>query len=398
MTLLANLSTRARLGAGFAVVLLLMAAAIAVGLSQLPGTAGGNAEQAADSARTLMFALWLVALLACAAFTYGIARGVEQPLGEAVYIAETVASGDLSQEFETERQGEFGRLLRGMGEMEDMLTDLVSWIKESTDSITDASKQIAAGNTDLSQRTEEQAAALQQTASSMGELTAMVRQNTERAHAANELAANASHIAQRGGTAVGEVEETMQAISASSKKVVDIIDVIEGIAFQTNILALNAAVEAARAGEQGRGFAVVAGEVRTLAQRSAAAAKEIRGLIGDSADQVRNGSVRVEQAGQTMREIVTASRQVTTILGEIAVASAQQGSGIEQVNQAVMQMDAVTQQNAALVEQAAAASSALAEQATQLQGAVGEFKLDAVPAANAPAQARFAGGLRGAHA
>ncbi|GAB7546638.1 methyl-accepting chemotaxis protein [Cupriavidus sp. 8B] len=394
----ANLTIRTRLGVGFAVVLLLMAAAIAVGLDRLPGAGGGHAQQAIDGARTLMFTLWFVALLVGAAFTYGIARSIAEPLAEAVYIAETVASGDLSKEFETERKGEFGRLLAGMGEMEDMLTDLVTRIKESTDSITDASTQIAAGNTDLSQRTEEQAAALQETASSMGELTAMVRQNTERAHAANELAANASNIAQRGGTVVGEVVETMQAISASSKKVVDIIDVIEGIAFQTNILALNAAVEAARAGEQGRGFAVVAGEVRTLAQRSAAAAKEIRGLIGDSVEQVRNGSARVEHAGQTMREIVTASRQVTTILGEISVASAQQSGGIEQVNQAVMQMDAVTQQNAALVEQAAAAASALAEQAHQLQNAVGEFKLDATPDDKAPGQHRFAGTLQGAHA
>ncbi|MHA7682768.1 methyl-accepting chemotaxis protein [Cupriavidus sp. PET2-C1] len=394
----ANLTIRTRLGVGFAVVLLLMAAAIAAGLDRLPGASGGGAQQAIDGARTLMFTLWFVALLVGAAFTYGIARSIAEPLGEAVYIAETVASGDLSKEFETERKGEFGRLLAGMGEMEDMLTDLVTRIKESTDSITDASKQIAAGNADLSQRTEEQASALQETASSMGELTAMVRQNTERAHAANELAANASHIAQRGGTVVGEVVETMQAISASSKKVVDIIDVIEGIAFQTNILALNAAVEAARAGEQGRGFAVVAGEVRTLAQRSAAAAKEIRGLIGDSVEQVRNGSARVEHAGQTMREIVTASSQVTTILGEISAASAQQSGGIEQVNQAVMQMDAVTQQNAALVEQAAAASSALAEQAHQLQNAVGEFKLEATPDDDAPGQHRFAGMLRGAHA
>ncbi|WP_416051997.1 methyl-accepting chemotaxis protein [Cupriavidus basilensis] len=394
----ANLTIRTRLGVGFAVVLLLMAAAIAAGLDRLPGAGGGDAQQAIDGARTLMFTLWLVALLVGAAFTYGIARSIAEPLGEAVYIAETVASGDLSKEFETERKGEFGRLLAGMGEMEDMLTDLVTRIKESTDSISDASKQIAAGNADLSQRTEEQASALQETASSMGELTAMVRQNTERAHAANELAANASHIAQRGGTVVGEVVETMQAISASSKKVVDIIDVIEGIAFQTNILALNAAVEAARAGEQGRGFAVVAGEVRTLAQRSAAAAKEIRGLIGDSVEQVRNGSARVEHAGQTMREIVTASSQVTTILGEISVASAQQSGGIEQVNQAVMQMDAVTQQNAALVEQAAAAASALAEQAHQLQNAVGEFKLEATPDDDAPGQHRFAGTLQGAHA
>ena len=371
----ANLTIRTRLGVGFAVVLLLMAAAIAVGLDRLPGAGGGDAQQAIDGARTLMFTLWFAALLVGAAFTYGIARSIAEPLAEAVYIAETVASGDLSKEFETERKGEFGRLLAGMGEMEDMLTDLVTRIKESTDSITDASTQIAAGNTDLSQRTEEQAAALQETASSMGELTAMVRQNTERAHAANELAANASNIAQRGGTVVGEVVETMQAISASSKKVVDIIDVIEGIAFQTNILALNAAVEAARAGEQGRGFAVVAAEVRSLAQRSATAAKEIKQLIDDSVDKVSIGSKLVANAGTTMAEVVSRVQRVSDIVGEISAASQEQSSGIAQVNQAITHMDDATQQNAALVEQAAAAAQSLHDQSANLARIVGVFKL-----------------------
>ncbi len=373
--MLGNLGIRTRLGAAFGVVLLLMAAVIWVALAHLSGAGEGYAQ-----ARNLMFGLGIAALLVAAGSIYGLARGIEQPLAEAVYIAETVAAGDLSQEFETERGGEFGRLLGGLGEMEDMLTDLVTRIKASTDSITDASHQIAAGNTDLSQRTEEQAAALQQTSSSMAELTTMVKQNTERARTANGLAESASGIAAHGGKVVGSVVETMDAITASSRKVTDIIEVIEGIAFQTNILALNAAVEAARAGEQGRGFAVVAGEVRTLAQRSAAAAKEIKLLIDDSVRQVDSGSALVGQAGQTMQEIVQAVRRVTSLLGEIAAASEEQSSGIGQVNEAVAQMDAVTQQNAALVEQAAAASGALADQARELQQVVGEFRLEPVAA------------------
>jgi methyl-accepting chemotaxis protein len=334
-------------------------------------------------------ALGVAALFVAVAATWGLARSIEAPLAEAVYIAETVAAGDLSQEFETERGGEFGRLLGGMGEMEDMLTDLVTRIKTATDSISEASCQIAAGNTDLSQRTEEQAAALEETASSMSELTSMVRQNTERARAANGLAESASGIAARGGEVVGSVVVTMSAISASSRKITDIIEVIEGIAFQTNILALNAAVEAARAGEQGRGFAVVAGEVRTLAQRSAAAAKEIKLLIDDSVQHVDSGSALVGQAGETMQEIVQAVGRVTSLLGEIAEASEQQSAGIAQVDEAVAQMDTVTQQNAGLVEQAAAASNALAGQAIELQRVVGEFKLDAAPEPATP-QARGA--------
>ncbi|HSV52617.1 MAG TPA: methyl-accepting chemotaxis protein [Burkholderiaceae bacterium] len=327
------------------------------------------------SSRNLMLGLGFVALVTGAGFAYGLTRSVADPLAEALLIAETVASGDLSQDFETERGGDFGRLLNSMGEMEDTLTDLVTRIKDSTDSITVASKQIAAGNSDLSQRTEQQASSLQETAASMEELTATVKQNADRARSASGLATSASEIAERGGAVVGEVVATMEAISSSSRKIVDIIGVIEGIAFQTNILALNAAVEAARAGEQGRGFAVVAGEVRSLAQRSAEAAKEIKSLIDDSVTQVQSGSSLVGQAGETMHEIVEAVKSVTGILGEISIASAQQSEGIEQVNVAVAHMDSATQQNAALVEEAAAAASALSAQALQLQQAVGEFKL-----------------------
>ncbi len=328
------------------------------------------------AARLQMIVLGVLALIACVAFVYGLVRSIVRPLDEAIYIAETVAAGDLSQDFVTERGGEFGRLLAALGNMEDTLTDVVGRIKASTDTITVASKDIAAGNTNLSQRTEEQAHSLEQTASSMEQLTATVKQTAERARSASSLAVNASGVAERGGAAVGDVVSTMTAISASSKRIVDIIEVIEGIAFQTNILALNAAVEAARAGEQGRGFAVVASEVRSLAQRSAEAAKEIKSLIGDSVQQVENGSSLVEQAGRTMHEIVQSVQSVTTMLGEISDATAQQSQGIEHVNQAMVQMESATQQNAALVQQAASAASALAVQANQLQTVVDEFKLD----------------------
>jgi methyl-accepting chemotaxis protein len=248
-------------------------------------------------------------------------------------------------------------------------------VRANTESITTAAQQIAAGNADLSQRTEEQASTLEETASSMEQLTATVKQNAENAKHANQLAANAAGIAVKGGAVVGEVVQTMTAISTSSRKIVDITGVIEGIAFQTNILALNAAVEAARAGEQGRGFAVVASEVRNLAQRSAAAAKEIKALIDDSVSKVEAGSKQVDQAGATMDEIVKAVKRVTDIMYEITAASNEQSTGIEQVNQAITQMDEVTQQNAALVEQAAAAAEAMREQAQGLARAVNTFKL-----------------------
>jgi len=376
-----NMKIGTRLGMGFGIVLLLMATLLAIGIARLQDIAGAGTiapelARRIDSTQSLMLGLGLVALLAGIACAVWIARSVMQPLGEAIFIAETVASGDLSKEFETERGGEFGRLLRGMGEMEDTLTDVVTRIKESTDSIVVASRQIAAGNEDLSSRTEEQASSLQQTAASMEELTSTVKQNADNARQANQLALSASEVAVKGGTVVSQVVDTMASINASSKKIVDIIGVIDGIAFQTNILALNAAVEAARAGEQGRGFAVVASEVRNLAQRSAAAAKEIKGLIDDSVGKVGVGSALVGEAGRTMEEIVGSVRRVTDIMGEITAASQEQTSGIEQINQAITQMDQVTQQNAALVEEASAAAQALQEQAHGLSQVVATFKLD----------------------
>jgi methyl-accepting chemotaxis protein len=327
------------------------------------------------SGRFDLIVLAVLALAIGSVLAWMLTRSIVQPIGEALLIAETVASGDLSQEFETQRGGDFGRLLRGMGEMEDTLTDLVSRIKTASDSIVVASKEIAAGNQDLSSRTEEQASSLEQTAASMEELTSTVKQNADNARQANQLAASASEVAVKGGSVVSQVVDTMASINASSKKIVDIIGVIDGIAFQTNILALNAAVEAARAGEQGRGFAVVAAEVRNLAQRSAAAAKEIKGLIDDSVGKVGVGSVLVGEAGKTMEEIVGSVKRVTDIMGEITAASQEQTSGIEQINQAITQMDQVTQQNAALVEEAAAAAASLQEQAGSLVDAVSIFRL-----------------------
>jgi methyl-accepting chemotaxis protein len=348
------------------------------------------AQQSADvqgrlqSTRLLMGGLVVAALLAGVCSALVLVRRISTPLGEAIYIAETVAAGDLSQEFSSQRGGDFGRLLGALGDMEDKLTDTVTRIRSSSDAIAVASKQIDSGNADLSQRTEEQAASLEQTAASMEQLTSTVKQNADRARTANGMARHAFEIAERGGAVVGHVVEQMDAISASSKKVVDIIETIEGIAFQTNILALNASVEAARAGEQGRGFAVVANEVQGLARRSAVAAKEIRSLIVHSVEHVDSGSAMVQQAGSTMQEIVQGVQQVTTMLGEISAALGEQSAAIEHVNQAVAHMDQVTQQNAALVQQGAAAASSLADQAGQLQQVVGEFKLDAEPdAANA---------------
>jgi methyl-accepting chemotaxis protein len=300
----------------------------------------------------------------------------EAGIADVVRVANALAKGDLTQSISKDYPGSFGDMKAGVNGTVENLKVLVGEIKDATDTINTASKEIAAGNSDLSQRTEEQASSLEETASSMEELTSTVKQNAENARQANQLAIGASDVAGKGGAVVGQVVVTMDSINESSRKIVDIISVIDGIAFQTNILALNAAVEAARAGEQGRGFAVVAGEVRNLAQRSAAAAKEIKTLIGDSVDKVEGGSKLVAQAGQTMEEIVTSIRRVTDIMSEITAASAEQSQGIEQVNTAITQMDEVTQQNAALVEEAAAAAESLEEQAQNLSVSVGTFKMD----------------------
>ncbi len=297
-------------------------------------------------------------------------------LAEVVRMLGALSRAELTERITSEYAGTFGQLKDDSNTTVDRLKDIVIRIKESTDAINTASKEIAAGNSDLSQRTEQQASSLEETASSMEQLTSTVKQNAENAKQANQLAKGASEIALKGGEVVNDVVHTMDAINESSRKIVDIISVIDGIAFQTNILALNAAVEAARAGEQGRGFAVVAGEVRNLAQRSAAAAKEIKGLIGDSVEKVEGGSKLVEQAGHTMEEIVAAVKRVTDIMAEISAASLEQSAGIEQVNIAITHMDEMTQQNAALVEQAAAAAESLEEQAHNLAEAVGVFRLD----------------------
>jgi methyl-accepting chemotaxis protein len=311
----------------------------------------------------------------------------ESALKDIGVVVGALARGDLTQKVTSEYQGMLGELKNGTNTTVEQLTHIVRQIKDSVESINTASKEIASGNTDLSQRTEEQASSLEETASSMEELTGTVKQNAENARQANQLAAGASDVASRGGNVVKQVVTTMSGISESSKKIADIISVIDGIAFQTNILALNAAVEAARAGEQGRGFAVVASEVRNLAQRSAAAAKEIKDLITDSVQRVDTGTKLVDEAGKTMDEIVTSVKRVTDIMSEITAASQEQSSGIEQVNTAITQMDQVTQQNAALVEEAAAAAESLDEQARSLVQAVAVFKVAQGAAAAAPGTA-----------
>ncbi len=317
----------------------------------------------------------LLILALGAVFAHFISRSITRPLIQAVSVAQRVAEGDLTSELQAQSSDETGQLLHAFNSMNENLRKIVGEVRSGSDSIAAASEEIAAGNEDLSQRTEEQASSLEQTASSMEELTSTVMQNAENAKQANQLAAGASEVAVKGGNVIGQVVLTMSSINDSSKKIVDIISVIDGIAFQTNILALNAAVEAARAGEQGRGFAVVAAEVRTLAQRSAAAAKEIKQLIGDSVHKVEDGTRLVDEAGKTMDKIVTSVKRVTDIMSEIAAASQEQSAGIEEVNQAITQMDQVTQQNAALVEEAAAAAESLKQQAHNLVQAVAAFKL-----------------------
>ena len=290
-------------------------------------------------------------------------------------MAKTVSAGDLSSTIDAQGRDEVADPLRALSEMNNNLAQIVSTVRNSSDSIATGSQQVATGNADLSQRTEEQASALQQTAATMDELGTTVRQNSDSARTANDLAQNASDIAARGGSVVSQVVDTMRGIDQASKKIADIIGVIDGIAFQTNILALNAAVEAARAGEQGRGFAVVAGEVRVLAQRSAEAAKEIKSLINNSVERVAAGSALADQAGTTMNEIVDSIARVTQIMGEIASSSAEQSSGVTQVGEAITQMDKVTQQNAALVEESAAAAESLKQQAETMVNAAAVFRL-----------------------
>jgi methyl-accepting chemotaxis protein-1 (serine sensor receptor) len=303
-------------------------------------------------------------------------RAISGPLNASVLIAKSVAGGDLTQKIEVRSTDETGQLLQALKDMNDSLVATVGQVRRGTETIGVASREIAAGNADLSSRTESQASSLEQTASSMEELTTTVKQNADNARQANQLVVSASDFAVKGGHVVGQVVQTMGSIKDSSRKIVDIIGVIDGIAFQTNILALNAAVEAARAGEQGRGFAVVAAEVRNLAQRSAGAAKEIKSLIGDSVEKVDAGSKLVDEAGQTMEQIVTSVKRVADIMSEITAASQEQSSGIEEVNQAIAQMDEMTQQNAALVEQAAAAAESMQDQAAALAQAVSVFKLN----------------------
>lgn len=331
-----------------------------------------------ETARTLAIGLIVSGVLGGAAFAWFLIRGIARALAQALHLTRSVAEGDLTQTIRIDSKDEIGQLLEALQKMNTSLSGIVTQVRSGTDTIGTASQQIAAGNLDLSARTEQQASALEETASSLEELTSTVKENAENAHQANTLAAEASAVAVHGGAVIHEVVGTMEQINDSAKKIVDIITVIDGIAFQTNILALNAAVEAARAGEQGRGFAVVASEVRTLAQRSANAAKEIKLLIGDSVEKVALGSKLVANAGATMDEIVQSVQHVTNIMAEIASASQEQTAGIEQINQAVTQMDQVTQQNAALVEEAAAASGSMQEQAAHLAQVVGVFKLDGV--------------------
>ncbi|MFL6643156.1 MAG: methyl-accepting chemotaxis protein [Paraburkholderia fungorum] len=341
------------------------------------------AKQGYDSAqgnfevfRMVSIAALLIGVIAAALSYLTLSRAIARPLDAALGHFDAISAGDLRRPVVVTSRDEMGQLLEGIAKMQRNLTETVRTVRSGSESIATATRQIAAGNIDLSSRTEEQASALQETASSMEELTGTVKQNADNARQASSLAANASEIANKGSAVVGQVVGTMGDINQSSAKIADIISIIEGIAFQTNILALNAAVEAARAGEEGRGFAVVAGEVRSLAQRSSAAAKEIKELIDTSVERVQSGSALVDEAGRTMTEIIGAVQRVTDIMGEIAAASEEQSSGIDQVARAVTQMDEVTQQNAALVEEAAAAASSLEDQAGKLRAAVAVFQLE----------------------
>ncbi len=339
--------------------------------------AADNRQRAAvvDEALLLLAVSCIVALVTGAVLAWRMTRSITVPMQEAVGIAQNIANGDLSHAVHSTRRDEIGSLLRRLGQMQDRLHEAFATIRQSASNIETASSEVAQGNGDLSQRTERAASSLQQTTSSMVQLTGTVQHSNDAARQANQLASSAASVAARGGEVVSQVVATMDDIMASSTKIADIIGVIDGIAFQTNILALNAAVEAARAGEQGRGFAVVAGEVRNLAQRSAEAAKEIKGLIGASVDKVQDGARLVAGAGKTMTEIVGSVQRVSDIIGEVTATASEQSDGIGQVNAAVAQLDQMTQQNAALVEQSAAAAESLKEQAQRLAGVLQAFRL-----------------------
>jgi methyl-accepting chemotaxis protein len=324
---------------------------------------------------TLMLGVLLIAIAVIAVLL--ISRSITIPLAQALHVAKTVAGGDLTAVIDQSGKDEIGELMRALDEMNEALRKIVGQVQQGTELISTAAGEIASGNLDLSSRTEQQAGSLEETAASIEQLSSTVKQNAENARQANQLALDASDVAVKGSGMVSQVVDTMGEINASSKKIVDIISVIDGIAFQTNILALNAAVEAARAGEQGRGFAVVASEVRSLAQRSAAAAKEIKTLIHDSVERVDFGAGLVDRAGATMQEMVASVKRVTDIMAEISVASQEQSAGIEQINRAITEMDGVTQQNAALVEEAAASSQLLEDQAGKLARAGRQFRLGA---------------------
>jgi methyl-accepting chemotaxis protein-1 (serine sensor receptor) len=335
-----------------------------------------SAEAVGKQATILSYSLMLLGAVAAVVAGVLVSRSITRPIEDAVEVAQSVAAGDLRATIEVRGNDETGQLLQALKDMTGSLQTIVAQVRNGTETIAVASDEIAQGNADLSARTEQQAGAIEETASSMEEMTATVNRNAENAQHASMLAISACDVASKGGQMVEQVVGTMASISESSKKIVDIISVIDGIAFQTNILALNAAVEAARAGEQGRGFAVVAGEVRNLAQRSATAAREIKELINDSVARVDVGNQLVGQAGATMGEIVSSVRSVMDIIAEISTASAEQGAGIAQINMAVGEMDTTTQQNAALVEEAAAAAQSLRDQTAALNDVVAVFKLE----------------------
>ena len=349
-------------------------------------SAATSFNAAAQAERATVVSIVLMVVVGVAGIGVGVwfSRRITRPVNDALSVARAIAGGDLTTPVRVIGQDEIAQLLKALAAMQGSLASVVGNVRENSESVATAASQISQGSNDLSARTEEQASALQEAAASMEELGSTVRQNAENALSANQLALGASTVARKGGNVVGEVVETMKGINDSSKRIVDIIGVIDGIAFQTNILALNAAVEAARAGEQGRGFAVVASEVRSLAQRSADAAREIKSLISASVKRVEHGTALVDRAGMTMTEIVTSIARVTDIMGEISAASTEQSTGVGQISEAIAQMDQATQQNAALVEESAAAAESLSDQARQLVQVVAVFKLDgATAAANA---------------